>query len=357
MKKLLKKLPDIKNRLKNISEKPRAEEEPCKNCGAVFSGHYCPECGQSVSEVNRPFSIVFYDFLGNIFAFDTRFWTTFIDLIFRPGFLTKEFFAGRRARYAPPMRFFIFASFVLFLLLQILTNRGVETMLNKPYSEGQNIFKIDSTEAVVADSVFSGLKSEFDTSLNVSRPVFDRDSLLNINFQSLRNVKNLRDALSGIAIQLEEQLAKEDNPEKRAKLINYINLCHSPELAISRILKYMSWAFFLLLPVFALILKLFYIRKNQYYVRHLVFSIHIHTFVFLIFILIISLLLFFNHGVGWIIAALLFTIPVYFIIALKKFYRQSVFKVILKFLGISFLYNTVFWLVITFVFINALGIV
>ncbi|HKJ79206.1 MAG TPA: DUF3667 domain-containing protein, partial [Prolixibacteraceae bacterium] len=60
------------------------------------------------------------------------------NLVFRPGFLTKAFFAGRRVRYAPPMHFFIFVSFTLFLLLQVFTNRSLETLMNKNISDPGN---------------------------------------------------------------------------------------------------------------------------------------------------------------------------------------------------------------------------
>lgn len=352
----MRKLSEIK---KKYSHSP-VENESCKNCGTVFSGYYCPECGQSEKEVNRPFSIVFYDFLGNIFAFDTRFWKTFVNLIFRPGFLTKEFFAGHRVRYAPPMRFFIFASFVLFLLLQVFTNRGLNSVL---YGSGNqlNQMALDSTTVSVLDSVISGtegeLRQEFDEN------IADKDSLkleninLELDLSAFSNARNLRSALNILADQLEQKLSTETDPEKRVKLIKYINLARSPQQAVTRLLKYLSWAFFLLLPVFALLLKLFYIRRKQFYIRHLIFSIHFHSFIFLVFILITLLNGFFEHNTAGVTLFLLLIIPVYFIIALKKFYGQGIGKVILKFLGISFLYNIVLAVAVGLVFLNALSII
>ena len=87
----------------------------CENCGHEFQGHFCPNCGQEVAEFNRPFGFILYDFAGNFFAFDTRFFRTLKYLLFRPGFLTSEFFQGRRMSYSPPFRIFVFLSFIVFL--------------------------------------------------------------------------------------------------------------------------------------------------------------------------------------------------------------------------------------------------
>ena len=88
------------------------EDVACKNCQTVFTGRYCPNCGQSFKDYDRPFSFLLFNFMFDFFAFDERFFKTIGLLFIRPGLLTKEYFAGRRVRYAPPFRVFIFLSFV-----------------------------------------------------------------------------------------------------------------------------------------------------------------------------------------------------------------------------------------------------
>lgn len=337
-------------------EKP-AQNIECRNCGTQFSGHYCPMCSQSVKEIDRPFSIVFYDFLGNVFAFDTRFWRTFLNLIIRPGFLTKEFFAGHGVRYASPIRFFIFASFVLFLLLQIYTGRGLNSALNRPVKEGGSILGLDSVSVVAADSVFSDLGEEVDPAVlgNFSFSDSSDHILSSVDFNAVMQAPDLRSALNNLALQFEKQLETEEDSEKRARLINYIRLCRSPEQVLARGLKYMSWAFFLLLPVFALLLWLFYFRRNLYYIRHLIFSIHLHSFIFIVFILLTIIYMIFEGSLGLISLILLFTIPIYLLLALKRFYGQGIGKLLLKFAGISVIYNLIFWAAVGLVFFNALN--
>lgn len=357
--------------IKKWFKKNRAEVSyvnvTCKNCETQFDGKFCPECGQSVNDYDKPFSFIFYNFAGDFFSFDTRFFRTFLALLIKPGFLTKEYFLGKRIKYAPPFRIFIFASFVLFLLLQIYTNKGLTTVLNSDF--GNNKLGLDSIGAVTADSVLNIVKVDMDSTeavvvdsllnkIGVHRDTInDSDYNFKLDLETFRDTRDLRSALIKYADTLEEKLKKEEDPEKKAKLREYIKLCHAPEQAVARILEYMSWAFFLLLPIFAILLKLVYIRRKQNYMRHLIFSIHIHSFNFTVITITVGLYMIFKGNLGWITTFMILAIPIYFIIALKKFYGQSLGKVFLKFLTVSFLYNSIFWMVVAIVFLNALSII
>lgn len=339
------KSPGIKKWFKRKSNQEWVENANCKNCETQFSGKFCPECGQSVRDYDKPFSFIFYNFVGDFFAFDIRFFRTFAALLFNPGFLTKEYFAGKRVKYAPPFRIFIFVSFILFLLLQIYTNRGLTTILDSSFSEN-NILALDSTTLAISDSTLTKAIAEIDTTQN---------EVINLaDLEAFRDTKDLRQSLSVLASTLETKLQEETDPKKKLKLREYIRLCHSPEQAMAKILEYMSWAFFLLLPIFALILKLFYFRRNRNYMHHLIFSIHIHSFIFIIFILNVSLYFIFNGDLSLITSLLLLSVPIYFVVALKKFYGQKTGKVIMKFILISFFYNIIFVFTVGIVFLNAL---
>jgi len=282
-------------------------------------------------------------------------------LLFKPGFLSKEYFEGKRVKYAPPFRIFIFISFVLFLLLQTYTNKGLTTVLDSSRSEEDSV-GIGSTIEAISDSVFNGIYIQVDSlsdtesysNLGLVLDSANNDSAeYKFDMDAVSNVSDLRHRLEKHANALDEKLKIETDPEKQASLRKVSKLLRSPEQVTARILKYMSWAFFLLLPIFAIILKLVYIRRKQNYIRHLIFSIHIHSFVFIILTFVIGLHLIFTNNLGVVSIVLILTIPIYFIIALKKFYGQSIVKVILKFLSVSLLYNFIFWIVVGFVIWNA----
>lgn len=321
------KRPDfLKKKETKKSEIPQQELE-CLNCGTNFIGHYCPNCGQAVKEFDKPFSFVFYNFVGDFFTFDTRFLNTFLQLVFHPGMLTSDFFAGKRARYAPPLRIFIFMSFLLFLLLQVYTSQELRKVLEKSPTN----LEINLTDSIKGDIVAS----------NSSLATSDENDTKFMQSESSRQV------LTKIADKIENELELETNPRKKASKREAISLLRSPEQAVSKALKLISWAFFILLPIFALLLKLVFIRKNHNYIRHFIFSIHFHSFLFFDFIIVILLELIFDWFPGWLVMVAILLIPFYFIIALKNFYRQNLIIIALKSFVVTILYNVIFWFAIT----------
>lgn len=353
-------------RFKKRQAKPSYENVVCANCKTQFSGKFCPNCGQAVTDYDKPFSFVFYNFMGEFFAFDTRFFRTFIALLFKPGILTKEYMEGRRVRYAPPFRIFVFVSFILFLLLQNYTNRGLTSVLDADLKDAKigldstyqavdslvNIarMEMDSSEALVVDSILSqnGIMSDskVDSTLH-----------FNGNLASFRNTRNLRKALTKFAVGLEEKLEKEENPKERARIREHIRLCRSPEQGMAKILQYISWAFFLLLPILALLLKLVYARRKQNYIRHLVFSIHIHAFIYVVMIVLVGLYRITNANLEPLTVFMALAVPVYLIMAMKKFYEQGIRKTIAKFLFVTFIYNIIFLALVIGASLNALSII
>lgn len=316
----------------------------CPNCGHEFKGYYCPNCGQSDTEFDRPAGFVFYDFLGNFFAFDSRFLLTFRDLMVRPGFLTNEFFRGRRARYAPPFRVYIFVSFVLFLLLQVMTNSALDHSYDKTKNNEQGV--------AIADSV---LKSNIDSLRTVTGAKAD-SARTDINLGSILSAENPNGSMEAIANQLDQQLGKTTDASKRKRILELQNMLRSPQQLVSKVFKYLSWAFFILLPLFALLLKLFYVRRHIFYVRHLIFSIHIHSFLFFVLILIVALNLIFSTGVAQLSFWLLVLVPVYIYLAFRNFYKQGYLKTFFKFILIGAVYNLVVISTVVYVFIHALNI-
>lgn len=355
------------SRFKQNKKKESYENVVCANCETKFSGNFCPNCGQAIKEYDKPFGFIFYNFLGDFFAFDMRFFRTLGALLFKPGYLSKEYIEGRRVKFAPPFRIFVFVSFVLFLMLQNYTNRGLTTVLDAEMNS--DVKSVDSLIGVSSDSLSHAIAEEMtpeelaqtDSLLReygmADTSVADSNINLNLNLGSFRDTKDLRHGLAKLAVGLEEKLEKEEDPEQRVVIREHIRLCRSPEQAMAKILEYISWAFFLLLPLFALLLKLFYIRRKQNYMRHLIFSIHMHAFIYSIMIIIIGLYMSFDANLEAVTAILILTLPIYTIVAMKRFYKQSVRKTIVKFFLISFMYNIVYVLLIAGAIANALEII
>ena len=97
------------------------------------------------------------------------------------------------------------------------------------------------------------------------------------------------------------------------------------------------------IPLFAFVLKILYLRKRVFYIDHLVYALHIHTFAYLAIILIVLATLGLNRTVsgllaGWIVGVLWAIFAVQIFLSIRRVYRQDWFMTVLKFLVGGFIY-------------------
>ncbi len=102
-----------------------APARACRNCGAPAPGEYCPTCGQE-TRLQLPTARVFMrEATGRYFSLDGRMWRTLAALLFRPGFLTREYLQGRRRRYIRPARLFLVLSLALFAAIRLFASAPI----------------------------------------------------------------------------------------------------------------------------------------------------------------------------------------------------------------------------------------
>ena len=99
----------------------------CANCGAAMQGEFCHECGQSIHSVLKPIHGMLEDTMDIVFHVDGRLVHTIPPLLVKPGFLTLEYFSGRRVRYIAPFRLM----FVLSLLAFFMIHLQLDSLSNK----------------------------------------------------------------------------------------------------------------------------------------------------------------------------------------------------------------------------------
>ena len=97
------------------------------------------------------------------------------------------------------------------------------------------------------------------------------------------------------------------------------------------------------IPLFALVLKLLYVRKRVFYIDHLVYALHIHSFAYLAIMLIVLITIGLNRSIpgafaGWIIAALWITFASQIFLSIRRVYRQGWFFTLFKFFVGGFAY-------------------
>ena len=122
----------------------------------------------------------------------------------------------------------------------------------------------------------------------------------------------------------------------------------SKDQFLNQVLSYGSFALFILLPVFTLFLRFFYIRRKFTYVDHLIFVFHIQTVFFMLFSIFSILEIIKLKPELWIFVCLFL---LYLIIAMKKFYQQGYIKTFFKFLLLNLSYTIVASIGIMFVFL------
>ncbi len=317
-----------------------AEARTCPNCGRDRPESFCAHCGQSDRDYARALRSVAGEFVRETFELDSRLFRTLKLLMFRPGSLTREFSRNRRAGFVSPVRLYIFASFVFFLLLSLLGDFGgaTETEFGEVTVTGG--FEEDP-EPAAAELPAAELPA---AELPAALPTEERLAAFRAALPPERRRKTddilARPEGSGgreVLLLLAQIRLEEAGWIGRFVLLSGIDMLHDPSVIPRRLIANMPIAMFCLLPVLGLILAVFHFRKKRFYVEHLVFAIHVQTFAFLIYS--VALLLpESGPGVAARVGCLLVPYP-YFIIAFRRYYENGWILTVAKSVGVYVLYS------------------
>ncbi len=118
----------------------------CANCGAPMLGAFCYACGQPEKGMIRHLASVLSDVADTVFNVDSRVFRSIVPLYFRPGFLTSEYFVGRRMRYVTPFRLFFFLCVISFFAVQ--ANLNIDNVVH--FDVGEQIASAQTSAEVQA---------------------------------------------------------------------------------------------------------------------------------------------------------------------------------------------------------------
>jgi predicted RNA-binding Zn-ribbon protein involved in translation (DUF1610 family) len=269
----------------------------CLNCGEPFGERgerrrfFCPECGQE-TRVRAPTLGEFaQQFGGAYFATEGALWRSLKLLILKPGELTAQYLAGRRKRYVLPLRLYLSISLLVLLLVRATSSGSVPAKAGDPAAiakENSNVvFKIGQGRAGMRSGVFfcEGLPAW--ACMRIQRRIDIDPRKMVDEFESIKD----------------------------------------------RFFGNLGGAMFVLLPGFALWLKLALLNRDLRYTEHLVFALHVHAFWFLA----LSLTL---PGWGWLTALAWLAVPVYTLMALRRVYGGRLWPRLLRACLVSALYGT-----------------
>ncbi|MFM7357817.1 MAG: DUF3667 domain-containing protein [Sediminibacterium sp.] len=362
-----------------MSNHPLRKETNCLNCGAAVSDRFCSHCGQENTEPRESFWQLLVHFFNDFTHFDGKFFSTIRVLLLKPGKLTNEYIAGKRASYLHPIRMYLFISFAYFILQylvpsteeidqkideRVVTRDSVVRLLDKKIIElNQSI--TDSIPEIIQlktrEKVLNLEMSRWKLKLDSSQLSSIYSTLTYSSVESngtgyKLKIKSNGDTLSfsnvdtPISPALYEYYQQQLPVEKRdGKVVHFI-MKKTAELREKyngeegrfmldlekKYSLYLPKLLFVSLPITAWILLLLYRRKKKWwYTEHAILTIHLYcgTFLILLLQLLTSTLLSALHVplLKTIVENIwFFLVVLYNFFTLYRFYQQSVGKTLLK---------------------------
>jgi hypothetical protein len=337
-----------------FSRRRKAQPPPlpyCENCGAPMVGPFCAQCGQHAVDYRRSFRHIIVDVLDSFLSWDSKFFATIGWLIARPWHLTNQFLAGRRVRYVHPLRVYLLASILFFFVVNYWA-KSIHADPSKLSAEDRADVAAELNDPDIPPAVKARVRRALDaksqtqpeaqTSPSPQTAVTPQPSVISSPSPSVTSSPPSGDF--GPMVQFDkppsdrfekwlEQRAKEKMGEHGSKMA----------LFIATLFSNLPYMMLCCIPLFALVLKVLYVRKHIFYIDHLVYALHIHSFAYLAIMLIVLITLGLNrsiHGTfaGWITAALWITFATQIFLSIRRVYRQSWFFTVFKFFLGGFVY-------------------
>jgi len=348
----------------------------CQNCGTPMLGDHCYACGQPVKGLVRHFGSIVGDFVDSVFDLDSRLLRTLPPLLFRPGFLTLEYFSGHRVRYVSPVRLFVFLCVAAFFVLRFAVELETDfkSVPDVSLSRAQSIHEVEQARDALLAQLEAGLEDVDDPGARIGHEA----GMADVRRQAERRIAWIaaRDAARARGEPAPPEPRKEDglqfngkpwhpvdNPIAFAALPasantmlnhwaeraygNVERVLANPPLLADAFLESLPATFFVLLPVFALLLKFAYLFRRRLYMEHLIVALHSHAFLCTALLLLVGLselrgLLdpqgLSARALGFTIVALAIWMPLYLWLMQKRVYAQGVIFTTLKFAALGLCY-------------------
>ncbi|WP_158880507.1 DUF3667 domain-containing protein [Rhodanobacter sp. L36] len=379
------------------------ENVNCANCGAQMHGEFCHDCGQSIHTVLRPLHGMIGETVETVLDIDGRIVHTLPPLLLKPGFLTLEYFSGRRVRYVAPFRLM----FILCVMSFFVFHLAVENITSRSFPNIKPDIQFDGSE-------FAHAKTAADVRQTLRVQLHNMEKIRNYEVlpasaaaELATSEQKLQQTASARLIQLgaapmpaasmaapaaatssddDDDSPLDISPEKTKDLSKSIHVAWLPDVVNARLGEWAThvlanWrtykhgdaktseeakqrmingifgvlpqTMFVLIPMFAGMLWFFYVFRRRLYMEHLIVALHSHAFMFLTLLLVLLLNMLGTwlkpHGawmsttLGWLETLMLWWIPIYLLIMQKRVYRQGWAMTVLKWWFIGWFY---FWLLL-----------
>ncbi len=262
----------------------------CPNCNTLIAGNFCQGCGQA-AHLHVPSAREFiHEFIAHYVALEGKLWKSMALLLFRPGRLTRDYIEGKRARHIEPLRLYLTFSIIFFAIFKLGDNNfGNAAPQTPPAQEA-------SSSAQTKDAA--------DARVAAARPAKKKnDSVIELDEGDEQWLKTKSASIHPALGKKVEQFGSLTDQERGAALKRAF-------------FSYAPYAIFLLMPVFAGLLKLLYLGSGRRYGEHVLFALHTNAFAFLT----LSLVLIVPDFIPLVGAALMLWLVFYLPTAMRKVY-------------------------------------
>jgi hypothetical protein len=386
---------------------PAAPVRVCDNCGSQLLGEHCYACGQPTKGLVRHFGSILGDFFDSVLNLDTRTFRTLVPLLFKPGYLTLEYFRGHRVRYVSPVRLFFFLCIAAIFIAKIAIDFTPSTLdaRDDAIESAQTVADVEHVRDEALEDMQEALAEIPDVpgarvglEIGIQRVKEDADARIawiRARDQAIREDKpvppwegDAADDDDGVDVNVARESNGTQPPSPRVRVNSgvgrmqfndkpwhektnpvtvdwlptqgnlwlnaLIGRAQENAKAIEKKPRLLFDAFFgglpqtllVLLPVFALLLKIMYLFKRRLYMEHLIVALHSHAFLCAAILVMIGVYKLremlgagFIHGVlFWVEVAIWVWMPLYLLIMQLRVYRQGWIMTALKYVILGFCY-------------------
>lgn len=359
----------------------------CENCGAQLSGPYCAQCGQHAVDYHRSLWRVLIDAADSFLNWDTKFFNTFGVLLTKPWKLTNDFNAGRRARYVHPLRLYLLASVAFFLMTRMVHMSDKIVLRPEDRAEISNALatltapdsalpadrqaKIDSIRARITQAngaITAQERADLKNIINDAINAKMKDKIQRADRARLKaalamipkapkpptapaqaegdeaapQLPALPSVAPSVPPPLDIRLADDEKPKSpfeswlQNKVKERIGAGGAnTKLFIQTLRNNIPTMMLFCIPLFAFVLKVLYLRRRRFYVEHLVYALHIHSFVYLAAVVIallgVGLAQWSNTARALVTFILSIAVAVQVFLSIRRVYGQGWFKTTVKF--------------------------
>ena len=312
--------------------KIRRKTNRCLNCGHTLGEIYnfCPHCGQENNDIDVSFSTFVGEFFANYLSFDSRIGRSIGPFFLQPGFLTNRFNEGKRMRYVHPLRLYLIVSVFFFFVATLWVQENLDNV-SASEREVLNVIETETED----DSLPRATTWSILLPLMRNATLSDQEVLDSL--KSIGIIENASININGV-----------DSSTVAHTLLHQVRRVASNDLSIfgGFIMQNLPIMMFIVLPLLALVIKLFYVRRKFRYLHHLVHVLHLHAFAFLLYSVYLLIIILFDSTStvpDWINEALLVVMIIYSFLSLLRVYQQSWYKTLLK----LFLLGNIYFMLIT----------